>query len=61
MRYDLTMYALHEPRQPEGDGDDGDQLEQRREERLLTRGDRKPQLDPLSALLALGRSGHGLG
>ena len=62
MRYDFTTIRLHEPRQPQRDRDDDDQLDELDEMADGSRVTRRePQLDPLGALLALGRSGHGLG
>ena len=52
---------LHEPRESQRDRDDDDELGDCGPRRLLARGDREAQLDPLSDPLALGRSGHGLG
>ncbi len=57
----LDDVLLHEPRQPERDRDDHDELDQRPERLPLAAGEREPQLDPLGAPLALGRSGHELG
>ena len=57
----LDDVALDHPGQPERHHHDDEQLEQGGNDRLLTRGSRKTQLDPLGALLAIGRSGHALG
>ena len=57
----LDDVLLHDPGQAQGEHDDHDELGHRRERRLRTTGGREAQLDPLDALLALGRSGHGIG